>query len=246
MHWIATAGLMMVSPPKTASPISYQMVLFGKAKYHVVTADMRSGRFEASTVHSPRLISVWSLLNTGKPVAAITGTFFSPQSQIAVADVLVDGNLVARGSRGSAIGVNYYGDVRIFDQAFRKPVDWGEYRFGLRGTVRVVQNGKVCPDPKAQKFRDSRLWGRAARTAIGTTSKGKIVLMATKSPVTLSELGKAMRQRGVQDGISLDGGGSTCLYYQGSLVIPPSRKLCNLFVLSARPAGDSDITFAGN
>jgi hypothetical protein len=159
---------------------------------------------------------------------------------------LVDGNLVARGSRGSAIGVNYYGDVRIFDQAFRKPVDWGEYRFGLRGTVRVVQNGKVCPDPKAQKFRDSRLWGRAARTAIGTTSKGKIVLMATKSSVTLSELGKAMRQRGVQDGISLDGGGSTCLYYQGSLVIPPSRKLCNLFVLSARPAGDPDITFAGN
>lgn len=244
MHWIAALGI--AGTAKLNPSISYQLILSGKAKYHVVTADLRSGRFAASTVHSPKLISVWSLLNHGKPIAAITGTFFSPQSQVAVADVLVDGNLVARGARGSAVAVDYYGDIRIFSPGFHKPVDWGEYRFGLRGTVRVLQNGKICPDPKAQKFRDSRIWGRAARTALGTTQNGKLVMVATKSAVTLSELGRAMKSQGVRDGVSLDGGGSTCLFYKGSLVVPPQRKLCNLFVLSERAAGDMDVTIAGN
>ena len=217
-----------------SSPLSYELLAHGKAKYHVVTADLNSGQIEARTVHSPQLISVWSLLARGKPVAAITGTFFSFGSQKPIADVLVDGNLVAQGSRGSGIGVDYFGAVTILKQSFRKGVDWRDYRYGLRGAVMVVSNGKVCPDPKSQRFRDKRIWGHAARTAIGMTKNGKLVMMATRSKITLSQLGKAMKARGVLDGISLDGGGSTCLFYQGSLVVPPQRKLCNLFVLSRK------------
>ena len=217
-----------------SSPLSYELLAHGKAKYHVVTADLKSGQIEARTVHSPQLISVWSLLSTGRPVAAITGTFFSYGSQKPVADVLVDGNLVARGSRGSGIGVSYFGAVTILKQSFRKGVDWRDYRYGLRGAVMVVSNGKVCPNPKSQRFRDKRIWGHAARTGIGMTKSGKLVMIATRSHVTLSELGRAMRSRGVLDGISLDGGGSTCLFYQGSLVIPPQRKLSNLFVLTRK------------
>ena len=217
-----------------SSPLSYELLPHGKAKFHVVTADLNSGQIEARTVHSPQLISVWSLLGRGKPVAAITGTFFSFGSQKPIADVLVDGNLVAQGSRGSGIGVDYFGAVKILKQSFRKGVDWRDYRYGLRGAVMVISNGKVCPDPKSQRFRDKRIWGHAARTAIGMTKNGKLVMMATKSKITLSQLGKAMKARGVLDGISLDGGGSTCLFYQGSLVVPPQRKLCNLFVLSRK------------
>lgn len=234
MTALVALGVALTGSGSLSSPIGYQMLMVGKAKYHVVTADMSSGRVAASTVHSPRLTSVWSLLSHGKPVAAITGTFFGLHNQTPVADVLVDGNLVARGSRGSAIGVSYFGAVKVFTESFRKPVDWGEYQFGLRGAVSVVENGKVAPNPKAQKFRDSRIWGRAARTAVGTTKSGKLVLMATKSQVTLSELGRALKSRGVQNGVSLDGGGSTCLFYQGSLVIPPNRKLSNMFVLSRK------------
>lgn len=238
MHLIAAAaGLAISNTGAKISPIGYELLSYGRAKYHVITADLASGQIEASTVHSPRLISVWNLLNLGqKPVAAITGTFFSPSSHRPVADVLVDGTLVAKGSRGSGIGVSYFGGVKIFHDSFRKSTDWGEYRFGLRGGVLIVQNGQVKPDPKSQRFRDSRIWGRAARTAVGTTSAGKIVMMATRSHVTLSELGRAMKSRGVKEGISLDGGGSTCLFYQGSLVVPPQRKLSNLFVLSRRTA----------
>jgi hypothetical protein len=219
---------------KIPGPIAYDSFKHGKAYYHVVTADLSSGMVSAGTVHSPHLTSVWKLLAEGTPTVAITGTFFSPQGGQPVADVLVDGDLVASGERGSAIGVDWYGGVNIFDTRFGQNVDWDKYRFGLRGAVRVVTDGKVRPNPKAQKFRDRRIWGSAARTAVGLSKHGKLVLVATKNSVTLSQLGKAMVSRGITDGVSLDGGGSTCMYYRGSMLISPNRKLSNMFVISQK------------
>jgi hypothetical protein len=220
---------------KIPGPIAYDSFKRGSALYHVVTADLNSGMVSAGTVHSTHLTSVWNLLQQSTPTVAITGTFFSPQGGQPVADVLVDGDLVASGLRGSAVGVDWYGGVNIFDTRFGQDVNWDKYRFGLRGAVRVVTDGKVRPNPKAQRFRDRRIWSRAARTAVGLTKYGKLVLIATKGSVTLSELGKAMVARGIRDGVSLDGGSSTCLYYKGSMVIAPQRKLSNMFVVTLKP-----------
>ncbi|MFQ3587397.1 MAG: phosphodiester glycosidase family protein [Fimbriimonadaceae bacterium] len=225
------------TPP--SRPMAYEQFGHGKARYHAVVADMRSGRVVAELVASPRLVSVWDLVARSQATAAITGTFFNHTSQQPVADVLVDGKLVARGNRGSGVAVCWYGNVKIFDAKFKEPFDWGNYQFGLRGAVRVVGNGRVNPDPVGQAFRDSRIWGRAARTAVGVTSQGKFVMMATPDAVSLTELGNAMVSRGIVSGVSLDGGGSTCLYYQGSLVIPPKRKLNNMVVLKVLPEGQT-------
>lgn len=223
------------------APISYATFKHGSHGFHVVTADLRSAQLSAAMVHSASLTSTWNLLGSlqvpeSKPIAAITGTFFAPASQKPVADVLLNGTLVAKGSRGTAVGVDWFGGVRIFDKPFHEAVDWGLYQWGLRGAIRVVSGSVVQPNPKAQKFRDSRLWGRAARTGLGTTKAGKVVLFATTAHITLSELGNAMKARGVVEGVALDGGSSTCLYYKGSLVVPPGRKLSNLFVITQRTA----------
>jgi exopolysaccharide biosynthesis protein len=196
-----------------------------------VIADLRNADIHPETTHSNRLTSVWNMIRPRQPIAAITGTFFNPRSQRPVADVVVDGKLVARGNRGSAIGVDWYGRVHIIDTKFKKDMDWMAYRYLLRGTVRIVSQGRVTCDPKGQRFKDSRIWGKAARTAVGKTSDGRLVLIATNSAVTLSQLGHAMVSAGVRDAVSLDGGGSTCLYYKGSLVISPKRKLSNLFLV---------------
>jgi hypothetical protein len=219
------------SPPRASAPIAYERLVVGKAVYHVIVADIPSGAVTTGMVHANQLTSVWKLVGSPKPSAALTGTFFSLQSERPVADVLVNGNLVAKGSLGTVVAVDWWGKVRILDRGFKSPMDWGEYRYGLRGTVRVVRSGVVEPNPKAQRFRDRRIWGRSARTALGLTKSGKLVLMATQHPVSLSELGWAMTKLGVVDGVSLDGGGSACLYYQGSLIVPPKRKLSNLVVL---------------
>ncbi len=219
----------------TASPIVHQKFKHDGIYYHAVIADLNSGKFSAGMAHSPRLTSVWNLISQDQPLVAITGTFFAPRGGIPVADVVLDGRLVARGSRGSGIGVDWAGNVKIFDAGFQQVFDWNPYQWGLRGAVRVVSNRQVQPNPKAQNFTDKRIWGNASRTGVGLTAHNKLVFIATQHSVTLSQLGRAMVSRGIVDGISLDGGGSTCLYYDGSLLIPPKRQLSNLFVLKMSP-----------
>ena len=95
----------------------------------------------------------------------------------------------------------------------------------------MVTKGVVHPNPKAQKFKDPAIWGKAARTGVGLTKNQKLILIATKEKVTLSGLGKAMVKAGVKEGLALDGGGSACLYVDGKMVVGTSRLLSNMIVL---------------
>jgi exopolysaccharide biosynthesis protein len=216
-----------------ARSIAYDSFNYGNHFYHVVAVNPAS--CSVRTVHQDWLTSVHTMVDRSQPKVAITGTFFSPGSQKCVADVCVDGNLVARGARGTTVAVDYYGNVSIFDEPFNSKIDWTQYQFGLRGAVRVVDGGRVAPNPKAQRFHDPAIWGKASRTGLGLTKAGKVLLFATSNGVTLSEFGKAMKSRGVRNGVSLDGGASTCMYYNGTFVVAPHRKLCNLLVVSEKP-----------
>ncbi len=218
-----------------ARPIAYNSFNYNGHLFHVVVANLPSGACEVKTVHQNWLVSAHKLLANTHPFCAVTGTFFSPGSEKAVADILVDGNLVSKGARGTVVAVDWYGGVQIFDAPYNKRIDWGQYQFGLRGAVRVVDGGAVRPDPVAQRFHDKAIWGNAARVGLGLTKGGKLLLFATTDHVTLSELGHAMKSRGVRNGVSLDGGASTCFYYNGSYLIKPQRKLCNMLVVSQRP-----------
>lgn len=221
------------SAPKP-SPIVHRVARYTRASYHVVICDLASPTLSAKTVHSRQLTNVWKLIGKEQPILAVTGTFFSPRFQNPVADVLVDGKLVAEGARGSGVGVSWTGELSIFDEKFRRATDWSNYQFGLRGAVRVVNGGKIVPNPRAQWFKDPSIWGRAARVGVGTMKNGKVVFMVTTSKVTLSELGHAMVKQGIRSGVSLDGGSSTCLYFGGKMLISPNRKLSNLLVVTRR------------
>lgn len=222
------------TPRAEARPIAYDSFIRNKALFHVVKADLASGLVNSSAVYHRGLTSSWKLVSGSNATVGITGTFFAPASGYPVGDVLVDGDLKVKGYRGSAVGVDHFGGVKIFDTRFKQEYDWSQYKFGIRGAVRIVSNGQVNPNPKAQRFRDRRIWGKASRTAIGLDKNGKLILVATKNSVTLSELGKAMVSRGVVNAISMDGGGSTCLYYRGKMVIGTGRGLSNMFVLQEK------------
>ncbi|MEJ5170832.1 MAG: phosphodiester glycosidase family protein [Fimbriimonadales bacterium] len=234
MRWFTLFGLCLAALARPAGPIGYETVRVGRTTYHVVRADLASPRIEAAVVSAPKLVSIWQLLSGQRTVAAITGTFFDPRSQKPVADVFSNGILKASGNRATLVGFDLFGTVQIRDVPFGKPVDWSEFKHGLRGAVRVVTKGRVRPDPKAQRFRDNRIWGKAARTGLGVTKTGKLVLIATTQPVYLRQLGAAMVKAGVREGVALDGGGSAALYYRGQLVVRPKRLLNNVVVLRAK------------
>jgi hypothetical protein len=234
MKLLTVLGLATLGVFANASPVAHVSFVVGKVRYHAVIVDMNAGKVSVKTVLAGGSHTAWSMIGKDQPIAAITGTFFSPAEAVPVADVLVDGNLKAKGDRGSCFGVDYYGVVSIFDEHFRQPVQWANFQYGLRGAVRVVSNGKVCPDPKAQKFHDRRIWSAASRTGIGLTKGGKLVFIATSKPVTLSQFGRAMVACGIKNGLSLDGGSSTCLYYNGQMLISPRRSLTNLLLIMPR------------
>lgn len=233
---VLAATVAPTATTKAARPIAYDSFIREKALYHVIKADLASGLVNPRAVYKPGLNSSWKLVTGSNATVGITGTFFAPASGYPVGDVLVDGDLKVKGYRGSAIGIDYFGNVKIFDTRYKQEFDWSEFRGGIRGAVRLVSNGKVNPNPKAQKFRDRRIWGKASRTAVGLDKNGKLILVATKNSVTLSQLGKAMVSRGVVDAVSMDGGGSTCLYYRGKMVIGTSRGLSNMLVLQEKAA----------
>lgn len=231
---LALAAATIAHAGEKSPAIRYGSFKFGKAFYHTITCDLSSGVVGIKTLHSPLATNVWSFIGREQPVVAFTGTFFNVRDSRPVADVLVDGQLVAHGDRGTAIGVDWAGGVDIFDRPFHQQIDWTNYQFGLRGAIRVVNGGVVQPNPKAQKFRDSGLWGRASRIGLGLTKKGKLIVFATRSQVLLSEMGKAMKSLGIRNGVSLDGGSSSCLYYNGSMLVSPGRKLTNMIVVTRK------------
>lgn len=227
--------LAVVALGKTSPSLSaYREYRVGNKKYSVVLADLSSKKLSATVSYSKRLTSARNLLKD-KPLAGITGTFFDPATGIPVGDVVVDGDARNLGLRGSAVAIDWFGQVHVIDTRRKVPVDWRMYRYAVRGVIRVLTDGKLMPNPKAQGFRDRRLWGTASRTGLGITPSGKVVFVATKNAVTLSELGRVMKHFGADDAVSLDGGGSTCLYYKGNFKIGTGRPLSNLILLHARP-----------
>lgn len=231
---LAAASLASAKP--ASRPIAYVPFVTGRVVYHAVQADVSSGLVDSRTAYANRLVSPWRMIQDNQPTVAVNGTFFAPQNGVPVADVLVDGKLEARGNRGSVLAVADDGTVQIADRGFKRSFDWDGFRYGMRGGVRILTKGKVMPNPRAQAFKDPRIWGKAARTAVGITKSGKVLIVATKHSVTLSQLAKAMKSRGVVDAVSLDGGGSTCMYYRGKMVVSTGRRLSNLFTLHERGA----------
>jgi exopolysaccharide biosynthesis protein len=232
---VAAAASSQPAVGKAASrPIAYVPFVSARVHYHAVQADVNSGLVDPRTAYAERLVSPWRLIQDNQPTVAVNGTFFAPQNGIPVADVLVDGVLEARGNRGSVLAVDGDGTVHITDRGFKRKFDWDGFRYGMRGGVRILTKGKVMPNPRAQAFKDPRIWGRAARTAVGITKHGKLLIVATRHNVTLTQLAKAMKSRGVVDAVSLDGGGSTCMYYRGKMVVATGRRLSNLFTLHER------------
>lgn len=224
----------------TAPRIAYQTFTQGRATYHLVIADLSGEDVSVETRCGERLNSVKTMLGSETPTVALNGTFFAWENQKPVGDVIVDGERVAMGRRGSVVAVDWFGKVHIFHPKFREEVDWFPFRYALRGTVMLVDNGKVVPNPKAQKFRDRSIWGKAARTAIGVTQEGKLLMIATKSAVTLSQVGWALVGKGAVNAVCLDGGGSTTLMYRGKTVLPTSRRLSNLFLVFERSPFDQN------
>lgn len=148
-------------------------------------------------------------------------------------------NGVAYRNAGAREGMAFYrdGQVRIYDEtattADRLVSDgvWNTLSFGPT----VVTGGAVVPGIDSVEvdtnFGNHSIQGDQPRTAIGVVEENHLLLVVVdgrstgySEGVTLPELAEILLAEGARTGYNLDGGGSSTLWFNGSLVNNPLGK----------------------
>ena len=113
--------------------------------------------------------------------------------------------------------------VRLFKEAelnLGLDGEWKDVVYALGGGPRLVKEGKIYITSKLENFRPDVALSRAARSAIGVTKDGKLLLVTVDS-ATLKELANLMIGLGAEEAMNLDGGGSSTLVYRDWVVNSP-------------------------
>ncbi|MCC6446174.1 MAG: phosphodiester glycosidase family protein [Armatimonadetes bacterium] len=207
----------------------------GPVPLHVVTVNLEDPDIKLSVALPWGGVgtseSFRGILRRSHPAAAITGTFFGERSLQPVGDIVIDGSLRCTGFIG--IGVCWTTDNRIdfIDTRKGQPRDWDLYEGVLCGGPRLLRDGKIALAPKAEGYRDKRLYRPALRSALALTGSGKLLLATSTRRIYYRQMAAALRRLGAVEAVGLDGGTSTGLFYRGKFLSRPNRKLTNILVI---------------
>lgn len=230
-------AILLFVPAVDASSVGYRVEFVNGFGCHVVQVNLGSPSVKVTPVLSLRYPGGAEPMSTickrERPVAAITGTFFSKTTLLPVGDIMIDGRLVHFGGMGSALAITPDNRASFRRIPWGRKQDWGCYETVMAAGPMLLQGGEVALAPAHEKFRDPHVLGRASRTAVGLTAKNKLLMVATRESVSLWELAKIMKGLGCVEAINLDGGSSTGLYYRGSTIVKPARSLVNLLAVYA-------------
>ncbi|MEN6520969.1 MAG: phosphodiester glycosidase family protein [Armatimonadota bacterium] len=242
-------AIVLASPSVFAhsDSITYQKRWAAGIPVHLVTVNLNDVDVRMSPV-LPRYgvghSELWStMIGRARPTAAITGTYFDTRSLYPTGDIMVDGDFACRGVVGTAIGFGWNNEVLFVPTKRGRISDWSAFQHILVGGPVLVWNGKLSVNPRAQGFRDSSLFAKRQRTAIGVNKRGKLLLAAVTRPVYLRKIARAMRELGAINAAALDGGSSTALYYRGRSIVKPSRRLTNLLAAYDDPVRHSEVRY---
>jgi exopolysaccharide biosynthesis protein len=229
------ALLVIATAPAFAGNVSYYTTVSAGVPLKVISVNMNDPKVKVTGGLSRYGVghaeSFSRMIKRAQPTIAITGTFFSNRSLIPVGDIVIDGRLAHFGGLGTALCVTDSNTVEFVKPARYTHQDWSKYDFVLCSGPRLITNGKPYVEPWSEGFRDKHMLNKNGRVAVGMTRDNRMVFVATRSPVYLSKLAKAMRGIGVWNAINLDGGSSIGVYYNGRTLIKPSRALTNLILV---------------
>lgn len=109
--------------------------------------------------------------------------------------------------------------------------DWDDLEYIVGGTPVLVRNGIMIEDFRAEQTLISFLEKRHYRTAIGIRENGDWVFVAVNGlffgllgGMTIAELAQAMIDLGCIEALNLDGGGSSTMVIENSVINDPSGR----------------------
>ncbi|WP_372633242.1 phosphodiester glycosidase family protein [Cohnella sp.] len=109
-----------------------------------------------------------------------------------------------------------------YSNAKGRLVEWNDVVTAVQAWPKLIEGGKVVEKDGA----DAK---RAARSGIGVTKDGRVVLVTTGS-ATHGEVAELLRAKGAVEAMALDGGASAGIYSQGVQLFTPGRNLSNVLL----------------
>lgn len=232
---IVSLVLLLTASLAYAGPVNYELRRFPKIPVHVVTVDLSSPLVSVQAQMAVNGLgtseSFRSMLRRTRPVAAITGAFFDVRSKHPVGDIAIKGQFVCRGLVGSGVCVTKEGDVQIVPRYKGTSTDWRGYDTVICGGPTLLRGGHIALRPRKEGFHDPGLFRMRRRTAAGLTFNNKLLLVSINKPVSLRRLALVMKALKCKDAITLDGGSSAGLWFNGRILSQPTRKLTNLLAV---------------
>ncbi|KEO80626.1 phosphodiester glycosidase family protein [Paenibacillus polymyxa] len=179
-----------------------------------------------------------SLAKRNQAVVAINGTFFDAYTKSSYKTpygYLVSHGKMLKKSSGDQRTVFTYDANHLSElvsgSAFEQRLSQGSVEGALQAGPRLVTNGQVSLNVKAEGFKDPKiLTGGGARSALGMSRDHKLILLTTNG-ATIPQLAQMMKQAGAYQAMNLDGGASSGLYYNGSYLTTPGRQISNAIIV---------------
>lgn len=116
----------------------------------------------------------------------------------------------------------------------------------ISGGPRLIKNGIVYVSKYGEKFKADVAQKRAARTALGITKSGQLLMVTVQGPsprktdkngikaslgATLEDLSELMQSLGAEEAMNLDGGSSTAMVIRGKNVCGSERRISNALLI---------------
>lgn len=197
-----------------------------KSKTHTVKID---------NINQPRMLASYVLAYTAEWGATAPA---SPKYGYQIA--IKDNKITA--SSYSSLAIPDGGYVIVGPEKLLKPLisepkvsisleitpNWNGVKHIISGGPYLVKNSEVFVDMTAQKL--GAIGGKNPRSAIGYTKEGNLIMAAVDGRegssvgMTLTQLAYFMKSIGCVNAMNLDGGGSTVMYVDGTVVNHPQVK----------------------
>lgn len=200
--------------------IWYQKVNNFPVKY--VTINMNDPDVVVATAVSsgfPRGLDSWNtFLGRLRPDAAINGTYFCTRTYMPVGDVATEGALLYRGVVGTALCITPDNRVEFRPGPRQATPDWRGYRTVLCAGPRLLANGQVVINARAEGFRDPRVLGSAPRSAVAWRADNILIFLTIQHNISLRNLAYVCQKLGAVEAMVLDGGSSSGLFANGRTI----------------------------
>jgi hypothetical protein len=114
------------------------------------------------------------------------------------------------------------------------PTAWTAVTEAVGGGPQVLRGGVPVFNPQGEDFSDPKILElRARRSAVGFTAARRLFLI-TVDNVRVRDLGPILKALGCTEGMNLDGGASSGLWYQGRYLTTPGRPISNALLIVPR------------